>query len=180
MEYADHADFRKIFERDMNSLYLLSFLLTADEKSAEQCFVSGLADCIEGNAVFKNWARSWARHTIVQNAIRKIAPKPKGAIEQRPAAEIRRQASYVPEQYHQLASVIQLEPFERFVFVMSVLERYSDQECSVLLGCSALDVAAARRSALQQIGDYSASEPYGQNVLASDERTDSLSFKTTA
>lgn len=35
-----------------------------------------------------------------------------------------------------IASMLELEDFERLVFVMSVLERYSDQDCSVLLGCS--------------------------------------------
>jgi hypothetical protein len=32
------------------------------------------------------------------------------------------------------AAVLRLEPFERFVYVTSVLERYSDLDCSVLLG----------------------------------------------
>ena len=34
-----------------------------------------------------------------------------------------------------IARLLRLEHFERFVFVMSVLEKYSDQDCSVLLGC---------------------------------------------
>ena len=49
------------------------------------------------------------------------------------------------------AAVLQLEPFERFVYVMSVLERYSDLDCSVLLGCARQDVIAARMSGLQQL-----------------------------
>jgi hypothetical protein len=49
------------------------------------------------------------------------------------------------------AAVLQLEPFERFVYVMSVLERYSDLDCSALLGCARRDVIAARIRALQQI-----------------------------
>ena len=51
-----------------------------------------------------------------------------------------------------IAAVLELAPFERFVYVMSVLERYSDQDCSVLLGCMRRDVIAARTRALQQIG----------------------------
>ena len=35
--------------------------------------------------------------------------------------------------------------------VMSVLERYSDLDCSVLLGCARRDVIAARIRGLQQI-----------------------------
>ncbi|MGA8437565.1 MAG: hypothetical protein WB762_26895 [Candidatus Sulfotelmatobacter sp.] len=48
------------------------------------------------------------------------------------------------------AAVLQLEAFERFVYVMSVLERYSDLDCSVL-GCARRNVIAARIRALQQI-----------------------------
>jgi hypothetical protein len=35
---------------------------------------------------------------------------------------------------------------------MSVLEDYSDQDCSALLGCTRRDVFAARTRALHQIG----------------------------
>jgi len=60
----------------MNGLYLLSLLLTADREKAEQCFVSGLEDAVDGNPVFKEWARSWARRVIIQNAVRVINPRP--------------------------------------------------------------------------------------------------------
>jgi hypothetical protein len=36
--YATTTDFCQIFETDMNRLYRLSFLLTGDEPTAEQCF----------------------------------------------------------------------------------------------------------------------------------------------
>jgi hypothetical protein len=37
--------------------------------------------------------------------------------------------------------------------VMTVLERYSDHECSLLLDCLVHDIREARSRALQQIGD---------------------------
>jgi hypothetical protein len=49
------------------------------------------------------------------------------------------------------AAVLRLEPFERFVYVLSVLESYSDLDCSVLLGCARRDVLAARIRGSQQI-----------------------------
>jgi hypothetical protein len=52
----------------------------------------------------------------------------------------------------EIALVLALEPFERFVYVMSVLERYSDHDCSILLGCARLEVMATRIRAVQQIG----------------------------
>jgi DNA-directed RNA polymerase specialized sigma24 family protein len=47
--------------------------------------------------------------------------------------------------------ITQLPAFERFVFVMAVLERYSIQECALLLDCSTREVASARIRALQLI-----------------------------
>src|SRR6478752_6109349 len=77
--YATSSDFCRIFEADMDSLYSLSLMLTADTDLAENVFVSGLHDCSGGNPVFKEWARSWARRVIVKNAVRLIGPLPVGA-----------------------------------------------------------------------------------------------------
>ncbi len=38
--YAQHSDFCAVFEKGIKPLYLLAFLLTANHKDAEQCFVS--------------------------------------------------------------------------------------------------------------------------------------------
>jgi hypothetical protein len=70
------ADFGRIFTQERNGLYLLLFLLTADREKAEQCLVSGVEDSVEGNPVFKKWARSWAQRTIIQNAVKVIHPHP--------------------------------------------------------------------------------------------------------
>jgi hypothetical protein len=39
----------------MNSMYLLSLLLTADLGKAEEGFVSGFEDCVETPCVFREW-----------------------------------------------------------------------------------------------------------------------------
>src|SRR5207237_9434291 len=44
-------------------------------------------------------------------------------------------------------------PFERFVFVMAVLEGYSPRECSALLGCPVQDVIEAKSLALQRLAN---------------------------
>jgi len=151
--YANSDDFRRIFDEDMNSLYLLAFLLTADREKAEQCFVAGLEDSVEGNPVFKEWARSWARRAIIQNAVRVINPRPaEGSGRSRSASVDSDDRMLQAEQHVEIAAVLGLEPFERIVFVMAVLERYSDHECSLLLGCPRRDVLAARTRSLQQIG----------------------------
>jgi DNA-directed RNA polymerase specialized sigma24 family protein len=50
----------------------------------------------------------------------------------------------------EIANIIALPPFERFVFVMSVLECYTEQECSLLLGCTRREAMEARERALRR------------------------------
>jgi hypothetical protein len=77
--YATSEEFCKLFLDDMRDLYLLSFALMANREKAEQCFVAGLEDCSKDNAVFKEWIRSWARRTILKNAIQIVSPSPDDA-----------------------------------------------------------------------------------------------------
>lgn len=143
--YASRGDFHRIFNEEEDALYQLSFLLTADHDKAQQCFVSGLEDSVNENAVFKEWARSWARRAIIQNAVRLINPRP---IEEYDRPSFNSSAETPAVERAELAAVLDLGPFERFVFVMSVLEHYSEYECSILLGCARRDVTAARIRAL--------------------------------
>jgi hypothetical protein len=167
--YASSDDFRQVFDQDMNSLYLLSYLLTADREKAEQCFVSGLEDAVEGNPVFKEWARSWARRVIIVNAVRAINPRPKEDSGHSNSALVSSNGKTPPAEQVEIAAVLALEPFERFVYVITVLERYSDQDCSLLLDCARRDVVAARARAFEQIGSAMASHP-GQLPPASSEK----------
>ncbi len=148
--YASSDDFRHVFNDDMNGLYLLSFLLTADHEKAEQCFVSGLEDSVEGRPVFKEWARSWARRAIIQNAVRAVNPRPRDGSSRSNSALVNNGTKLTTGRA-EITAVLGLEPFERFVYVMSVLERYSDQDCSLLLGCARRDVPPARTRAMQRI-----------------------------
>ena len=52
----------------------------------------------------------------------------------------------------EVRAILDLAPLERFVFVMSVLERYSDNDCSILLGCARREIAIIRARAMQQLG----------------------------
>jgi DNA-directed RNA polymerase specialized sigma24 family protein len=173
--YASSDDFRRVFDEDMNSLFLLSFLLTADREKAEQCFVSGLEDAVEGNPVFKEWARSWARRVIIVNAVRAINPRPMEENGRSSSAPVSSRGKTPPVEQVEIAAVLALDPFERLVYVMTLLERYSDQDCSLLLGCARRDVVTARTRALEQIGSAMASHsserpPASSEKPASDER----------
>jgi DNA-directed RNA polymerase specialized sigma24 family protein len=162
--YALRSDFCRIFESDMNSLYLLSFLLTGDRMIAEQCFVGGLHIAQEGNQVFKEWAESWARRAIIQNAIRMIRPRVANDTTQLTTASSDNNAR---TERAEIAGIVELPVFERFAFVMSVLESYSDQQCSLLLGCTRGDVAAARIRALERLGKFADLQDKLVNIASS-------------
>jgi hypothetical protein len=111
--YASGDDFRLVFDEDMNSLYVLSFLLTADHEKAEQCFVSGVEDAVEGNPVFKEWARSWARRVIIVNAVRAIDPRPMEENVRSSPVPVSSIGKTPPAEQVEIAAVLALEPFER-------------------------------------------------------------------
>ena len=75
--YATREDFINVFSEDRSELYQLSFLLAGDHEKAEKCFVAGIEDCIHENRVFREWARSWAKHIIEKNAIHELKPRPR-------------------------------------------------------------------------------------------------------
>jgi hypothetical protein len=152
--YTTGADFCRVFAENMDSMHLLSFLLTADLAKAEECFVSGLEHCIEGTYVFRDWAKSWARRTVIQNAIRILAPrKNHSAVADVPSDPVSCSFGRTPDADCAIGSILRLENFERFVFVMSVLEKYSDQDCCVLLGCPRQDIGETRMRALLQVAE---------------------------
>jgi hypothetical protein len=140
-DYAMPADFCQMFAGDVDHLYTLSWLLTADRHKAEQCLVAGLEDCLQANAVFREWAHSWARRTVVKNAIRIISPLRNEA----------KTTAVVPEPDTLADAITSLKPFDRFVYVLSVLEKYSDRECSILLECTVEKVIGVRTRTLQAL-----------------------------
>jgi hypothetical protein len=139
--YATVTDYYRIFAEEMESLYLLAFLLTADNNKAEECFVNGLGECIDRMSVLKDRARSWARRAVIKHAIRMMRPVPEG---DESGFFVRAQWTAIATTRNPFAVVVSLRAFERFVFVMSVLEGQSDEDCQELLGCSRLDIAMAR------------------------------------
>ena len=169
--YTSHEDFHTIFNEDLKELYQLSFVLTRDPAKAERCFVSGLEDCVSGNRVFGEWARSWAKRTIVQNAIRELKPRPCQSTLFLPEAGFSdmEQDSSAPGRHFEMDAVLRLPDFDRFVFVMSALEHYSEHDCVFLLGCSAIDIRESRTRALKVLATSPHIEPC-ENQLVADEK----------
>src|ERR1700722_12589363 len=141
-QYATVTDFFATFDEETHSLHLLAFLLTADHDEAEQCLVCAMGECVEWIGVFTDWAHSWSRRAVVKRAIQMIMPVPELADK---VSIITLKASTTSgEDNNPLIGILLLDPFERFVFVMSTLEGQSDAECAVLLRCSRRDVIMAR------------------------------------
>jgi hypothetical protein len=152
--YATREDFCKLFTDEAISFYLLSFLLTAKHERAEQCFVAGLDECVKGSAPFKAWVRPWARRTIIRNAIRMMMPRPGSSRPTPSEMNLKGDFTGMRLQDVPFASILVLEDFERFVYVLSVLERYPDQNCALLLDVAAQEVRDTRRRAFQRIAEY--------------------------
>ena len=168
--YATREEFFKIFDQDMNGLYQLSFLLTGDHPKGERCFVAGIEDCVKENRVFKEWARAWAKRVIVEKAIRELHPRwsHSNSSAVLPIVFSHNQQSSGPIGHFDIDAVLGLADFERFVFVLCVLERYRDHECALLLGCSASEVREARTQAIEELAQ---SRPSSSNRSEDRERS---------
>jgi hypothetical protein len=151
--YATREDFCRIFSESLDTLYQLSFLMTGDHEKAEKCFLGGLEDSCRANDVFRNWALCWAKRMIIRNAIRELQPRPQGDSSSSASRVLRyrREPPDIRDGHFKTEAVLALEDFERFAFVISVLERYSDRDCAVLLACSPPKVRQARTQAILNI-----------------------------
>jgi hypothetical protein len=146
--YATAASFIEIFNEEMHSLLLLSILLTADPEKGEQCFVGALEECLHGMDVFMEWARLWARRAIVKRAIKLVKPAPEQARRQ---SSTTFQCHLTSVDANFIGAIFKLGAFERFVFIVSLLERQFDENCSALLSCRRHDIQLARVQALKSL-----------------------------
>jgi len=131
----------------MKPLYLLAFLLTANHQDAEKCFAAAVDEALEEPVVFKEWAESWIKRSLVRNAIGIASP---ASIRSGGKRDLWNRGQEEAPGHNEIDAVTQLAPLERFVFVMSILERYSIWDCSLLLGCSMKKVVQARMRALRR------------------------------
>jgi FixJ family two-component response regulator len=165
-QYATCEDFLKIFDQDINGLYQLSFLLTRDHLKAGSCFVAGFEDCAEESRVFREWARAWAKRMIILNAIRELNPRPgRSNTPAFPNGSFPKQESKGLIKHFDVDSVLRLGDFERFVFVLCVLEHYREHECALLLGCSASEVRDARPRAIEKLAEFDQVVPNAMKIV---------------
>jgi hypothetical protein len=139
----------------------LALILTRDELGAEECLLAAFDSSVEGRPVFKESAVVWSRRSVIKCAIQFMLPSLSSPSRSNLVANRRDWSSELDVS---LKSVQELRPLERFVFVMSVLESYSDRECALLLGCSCADILAARIRAFQQISTTRLSKSYASHA----------------
>jgi hypothetical protein len=147
-EYPGATDYAEIFIDQMNCLYLLAFLVTADMQVAERCFSKALDEYVENTCGFMEWAKQYGRRAVLRHAVRIIRPAPKQAYSW---ALHRNARPLVPAAHQPFAAITSLSAFERFVFVISVIEGLPEEECAALLNCRVEDVAIGRDMAREII-----------------------------
>jgi DNA-directed RNA polymerase specialized sigma24 family protein len=146
--YATGADFCRAFKQNLNQLYMLGFLLTANHRAAERCLLSALEKAPHNKYVFREFVRSWIKRTVINAAIQSVFEKPNGGEHTREPWSKERSETAAGATINAVTSLAALD---RFVFVISVLEGCSDKECSLLLRCSVETVATARMQAFSAL-----------------------------
>ncbi|HEX8924544.1 MAG TPA: hypothetical protein VF786_02070 [Terriglobales bacterium] len=160
-KYANAEDFQQVFTVDGNRLYQLAFMLAGDRETAERIITAGLEDTMNSTGVFKDWARNWAKHAVIRNAIRIVNPQPREDAEFYVSATLPTTIEPINLQDRELAlnRVLNLAEFDRFVFVITVLERYTDHDCALLLSAFLRDVRHSRFRAIQNLAALGSGEP---------------------
>ena len=145
-DYATRTDFCDAFTGQTNSFYLLTFLLTTTHAAAEHCFLDVIEQAFRPNTVFREWTVPWIRRTLISSAITTVfdaSERGKGSTNSGRASRA--------EGGPAIDAITRLADLDRFAFVMSVLERYSVYECSLLLGCPPVVVIESRARALRDL-----------------------------
>jgi hypothetical protein len=134
------AEYWELISAEMNVLYVLSFLLTANKEKAERCLEQTLDKFIEGMDDFVEWARTRGRDAILEHALFTMRPDPDATEDEMDLSD--RLFSSAGE--HLFGAVAGLPAFERFVFVITTIYGKSDTECARLLGGTRCKIAMAR------------------------------------
>ena len=149
-KFASSPDFCHIFARQLNSYYRLAFLLTASHHRAERCTLASLDEALNADGIPRDLAEPWSKRTVIKNALH-IARGEESNSEMTSQQREEVEDEFVAGPFDRIVS---LNAFERFVLVLSVLEKISDSECSRLVGCAVSQIGPARLRALEQLSKF--------------------------
>lgn len=141
----------------MEHYYSLALLLTASEEDAERCFISGLDSWSKAQMnlapMSAEVAHGCIRRALVACALRICDPDLGRVAKESGSNTV---SDNMPADWSPwVVAITRLDPFERYVFVLSVLESYSDKECSDLLHCRPEEIAESRIRALSLVASRS-------------------------
>jgi hypothetical protein len=135
--FATTHDFQRLFAREMTNLFRLSLQLTADAEKAESCLILAMKECIANSTV-----------SGMENAVLNDVDS-----EAEPGFYLQPSKHRIEALRNSLA-ILSLPDFDRLVFVICVLERYSILDCALLLTRSPKDVNEARLRASNQVASF--------------------------
>ena len=152
-DYATAEEFESLFESKRGPLLHLAMLLTANSEMAAQILRLALRDCRFNGSVSADWILPWARRTIVRNAIRVVFPPISALATQTTNDDVHHGISLAIPAATTLRvdvpSIVKLPDLERLVFVITVLEHISLQDCALFLARSTKEVCDAQMRAMR-------------------------------
>jgi hypothetical protein len=101
--------------------------------------------------------------SIVDDAIRIIRPVPEKSANE---CFVEAKSPTTFGTRNPFAFVISLRAFERFVFVLSVLEGHSDEDCQSLLRCTRQEFVMALKSALRLFAEANLGDERNQEAIS--------------
>jgi DNA-directed RNA polymerase specialized sigma24 family protein len=158
-EYARKEEFVSVFECERVGLRKLALLLTANSEAVKRCLIRAFRECIASSSVSKEWVLSWTRRMVIRNAISLVmGSESETFVNTNDDADNGLIAFSPDDSLGAIAaseSILELPEFERFVFVICVVERYSIHDCALLLGRSPREVSEVRHRVANQVGQIS-------------------------
>ena len=159
--FASKDDFVSAFESEKAALYRLAILLTLKPEDAELCLDLALKECIANSSVWTDWVSTWSRRVLIRTAIHLVMRSEAHSslgVNVHSGTELSKIQKH--DSLHQSGAspvIVDLPDFDRFVFVICALERYSLHDCALLLDRSQSDVCEARKRISERTARLSAS-----------------------
>lgn len=178
MSYATAEDFGTLFESKRDALRRLALLLTGSSEMVEQTLSLALKDCRLNGSVSTDWMLQWARRAIVRNAIHLVLPPAATAAtenhdQRHDDSRSMKAATALPTD---IPSILRMPDFERLVFVITVLEHISLQDCALLMDRSPKEVRDAqnRSMCLSAFAEHDDEVPFNGRVAGGNSPCGSL------
>jgi hypothetical protein len=155
-EYASKEEFVSVFDRERAGLQRLALLLTANSKVAERCLIGAFRQCIASSSVSKDWVLSWTRRVVIRNAISLVMGTGGQSFVNTNDDTDNESITFSPDDSRgalpKSESILDLPEFDRLVFVICLLERYSIHDCALLLSRSPREIDEVRHRVGNQVG----------------------------